>query len=81
MTHTRLGGGLRVFGFGADSRKLVLEGEILLGNPVLVAHGHQALHQVLELSDIARPVILLERLHRAIGDPLDLLPKFCSVAP
>src|SRR6185295_7097653 len=47
---------------------------------VLVAHRDQPLDQVLQLTDVPRPPVLLEHAHRRIGDALDFLPEAGVVA-
>src|SRR3972149_948111 len=56
-----------------ELREVDLVGEILVGDPLLVAHRHEALDQVLELADVAGPPVPAEDPHGGLGDALDAL--------
>ena len=51
-----------------ELREVVLERQILVGDPLLVAHRDQPLDQVLELADVARPPVRRQDLQRRVGD-------------
>ena len=59
---------------------MVLEGQVVFGDPVFVADGDETLDQVLQLPDVAWPLVLLERGQRFVGDPVDVLAELGAVA-
>ena len=60
--------------------EVVLERQVLVGDPFLVAHRHQPLDQVLELADVARPPVRGQDLQRRSGDALDRSSELRLVA-
>src|SRR5262249_4125906 len=65
---------------GVELGEMILEREILVGDPLLVAHGDEALDEVFELADVAGPPVRREDLERRLGDALDRLPELRLVA-
>src|SRR5260370_8543806 len=56
-------------------REVELQRQILVGDVVLVADRDEALDEILELADVARPPVLLEHGHRRISDALHVLAE------
>ena len=50
--------------------EVVLERQVLVGDPLLVADRDEPLDQVLELADVARPPVRRQDLQRRVGDAL-----------
>ena len=63
-----------------ELREVVFERQILVGDPLLVADRDQALDQVLQLPDVARPPVRRQDLQRRIRDALDRLAELDLVA-
>jgi hypothetical protein len=59
---------------------MILERQVLVGDPLLVAHRHEPLDQVLELADVAGPPVRSQDLQRRVRDPLDRLAELRLVA-
>src|SRR4029453_14608007 len=56
-------------------REVVLERQILVSDPLLVADGHEPLDEVLQLTDVSRPPVRRENFQRRPGDAANGFPK------
>src|SRR4051795_10923729 len=65
---------------GVQLREVVLERQVFIGDPFLVADGDKALDQVLQLTDVAWPPVRREDLQRRVRDPEHRLSELDPIA-
>ena len=56
-----------------ELRDMELERQVVVGDPLAVAGRDDALDQVLELADVARPPVVAEHAQGRFGDAFDVL--------